>query len=314
MTTAKKLFGPAHLYLPMIDAILPAALNHEYKFISDEWFAAFMNSDEPIRTKIGLFNHIVASELLDKSHLAAVTALLRAKRWADAVCLMYEANNFVGWAGAARGLLESAGDTVDGLLNIPSSLAQSHGVIAQCIVGKEDDLCGFSQLEDQLDHFVHGRWIRTKRGEKNKLKAKDNVDYVRILESVIPSAEKLYHRLCSVTHPSKESLDYFYEPALGKDGSFKLSAANDAKALSEILSAYPTALCDVLMMSCNPPLLTLRVLHKFGIHPKLTELKRFDFSSIKMWPDIERLLKSSGLAYDRIELEDELKTTGNVQL
>jgi hypothetical protein len=46
-------------------------------------------------------------------------------------------------------------------------------------------------------------------------------------------------------------------------------------------------------MCCNPPLLILRVLHKFGIHPKLSALKKVDFSTIKMWSAIEKLLKRS---------------------
>jgi hypothetical protein len=217
---------------------------------------------------------------------------LRTERWADAICLLYDANNFIGWAAAARGLLESAGDTVDGLLNIAYSIAEHHRAITQCIVGNDDMVFDFSQLERLLDHFVHARWMRTKKGEESTLKAKENVSYVRTLESVVPGVEKLYHQLCSVTHPSADSMTYFYvAPSLGENYSFRLSATNDSAKLSEFLSQYPNALRDALMMSCNPPLLILRVLHKFAIHPKLTELKKFDFTAIKMGSEIERLLR-----------------------
>jgi hypothetical protein len=292
MLAAQKLFGPAALYLPLIDAIVPTALKHEYSFVSDEWFGQFIESDKATPKAI---NQIIVFELLDKSHLAAVTALLRTKRWADAACLLYDANNFVGWAGTVRGLIESAGDTMDGLLNIAYSLAKHHAVIAESIAGKDDHIYGFSDLENVLDHFVHARWMRTKKGEESILKAKENVTYVRLLEAVIPNVEKAYHRLCSITHPSADSIEYFYESHLdgNVDGNrgFRLSATNDQAAISDFLSAHPSILPNVLMMSCNPPLLILRVLHKFRNHPKLSALKSFDFSAIKIWPAIERLLK-----------------------
>jgi len=175
------------------------------------------------------------------------------------------------------------------------SLAEHHAVIAESIAGRDDQIHGFSDFEKVLDHFVHARWMRTKKGEESILKAKENVTYVRVLETVIPNAEKAYHRLCSITHPSADSIEYFYESHLDgnldRNRGFRLSATNDQAAISEFLSAYPSTLPDALMMSCNPPLLILRVLHKFGTHPKLSALNRFDFSSIKTWPAIERLLK-----------------------
>jgi hypothetical protein len=125
-STAEKLFGQAAFYLSVIDTITPIALNHEYTFVSDEWFAEWRKSETSTVERVNL---ILALELIDKAHLAAVTALMRAKRWADATCLMHDNANFVGWAASVRGLLESAGDTVDGLLNIPLPLAEHHRTV-----------------------------------------------------------------------------------------------------------------------------------------------------------------------------------------
>jgi len=110
-----KLFGDAAFYLGIIDAIAPVALRHTYHFMRDDVFAKWRDS-ENFNWKE--FNRIVSLELIDKAHLAAMTALIRTKRWASAVCLMEEAHNLIGWATACRGLLESSGDVVDGLLNI----------------------------------------------------------------------------------------------------------------------------------------------------------------------------------------------------
>jgi hypothetical protein len=290
MLTTTKLFGRASLYLGIIDAIAPIALTHEYKFFSDEWFAKWLKSEA---WTVEHTNFILALELIDKAHLAATTALMRTKRWADATCLMYDNSNFVGWAASVRGLLESAGDTVDGLLNIPMSLAQHHRHIRRCLVGEEtDNLVDFSQLETQLDHFVHARWMRTKRGEESKLKAKENAVYVSVIETAMPGILKLYHQLCAICHPSSESLSYFYKSSPGPGGGLILSSTNDAKAIAEICAVYPDALHDALMMSCNPPLYILRVLHKFGLHPKLAALKKLDWKLIKMGAEIERQLKN----------------------
>jgi hypothetical protein len=277
---------PAATYADVIDAIAPIATSHVYTFVSDEWFAEWVKSED--RT-IERTNAILSLELVEKAHLAAITALMRTKRWVDATCLMYDNANFLGWAASVRGLLESAGDTVDGLLNIPLSLAQNHRTIQRCLAGEETkNAVGYSELEAKLDHFVHARWMRTKRGEENKLKAKDNAEYVGILESEFPAGMflKLYHELCAICHPSSESLSYFYDSKPAAEGSLTLAPTNDANAIAAICVAYPAALCGALMMSCNGPLYILRVLHKFGAHPKLEVLKNLDWklkkSSLKL--------------------------------
>jgi len=132
--------------------------------------------------------------------------------------------------------------------------------------------------------------MRSKKGEDNPLKAKDNVFYVGQLESVLPGATMLYHRLCAICHPSNMSIDYLYHLST-ENGGLKLVPANDVTAITELRKEFPTALRDALMMSCNPPLLILRVLHKFGIHPKLVALKNLPWAKIKMWPEIEKSLR-----------------------
>ncbi len=112
MSAARTLFKAAAPLLDLIDQIVPIVSNHEYTFVTDEWFEQWKRSAD---FTIERMNFIVALELVEKAHLASMAALLRGKRWADATCLMYEKENFLGWAAAFRGLLESAGDTLDGL-------------------------------------------------------------------------------------------------------------------------------------------------------------------------------------------------------
>jgi hypothetical protein len=287
MSTTRKLFKRAAVFLDLIDHIAPVVLNHKYTFVSDEWFNQWRQSAD---FTIERMNFIVALELIEKAHLASMGALLRAKRWADAICAMYEKENFLGWAAAFRGLLESAGDTLDGLVLVPDALALYHRPIAECLRGKSDAVIDAGELENMLDHFVHARWMRTNRGETNILKAKENINYVKFLEPRIPKVANLYHQLCSVCHPSSASIDYFFDfdSSLG----VKLSLAKDTATMDAVIAEYPDALHEAVVLHCTFPLLILRVLHKFKIHPKIQTLKNIDWKRIEFAAEIERHLRN----------------------
>jgi hypothetical protein len=275
LSVRHKIFGAGAYYLTLIDLIAPIVSKHEYSFFSDDWFFKWIESEE---FSIQQMNAITALELIEKAHLAAVSALFRAKRWADAICLMHHTENLIGWAASLRGFLESAGDTLDGLLTIPLTLAQNRYIIKQCLSGGETRFADFSPLEEKLDHFVHARWMRTKKGEENKLKAKDNVAYIGLLERTIPGAVNLYHRLCAISHPSNASIEYFYDPTQGSEERLKLTPTNDARAIASIQQEFPDALPVAMQMNCNPAFLILRVLHTFHRHPELPALKQVDWS------------------------------------
>ncbi|QIO36958.1 hypothetical protein [Bradyrhizobium sp. 1(2017)] len=282
--TATKLFKRAAPLLEMIEAAIPEAASNEYRFVSDEWFVDWLKTSDFSAEQ---FNYIITSELVEKAHLASLTAIIRAKRWADAVCVMYERKNFPGWAAAVRGLLESAGDTVDGLLQVPHTLALHHRLISLCLAGKQSELVLAGELEAALDHFVHAKW---RRGGDPGVKAKDSVAYVRTLASVIPNVEALYHKLCGVCHPSSASIDYFNVPT---DGGFKVSLDQDGSAIAKLCEEHPDALQDILMMHCNPPLMVLKVLHVFKVHPTIKALRPFALENIKSGNEIQRLLKQN---------------------
>jgi hypothetical protein len=150
----------------------------------------------------------------------------------------------------------------------------------------------FAELEQALDHYVSAKWMRVPRGQINVLQAKDNATYIANIERVMPDALPYYRRLCGITHPSNASIEYLYQDKTKEGGPFKLAASNDAASIDRICAEFLRGLRTSLMMSCNPPLLILRVLHKFKVHPKLPPLKRLDWTAIKGWSDIERSLGS----------------------
>ncbi len=287
--SAHSVFGKNAIYFDLMPEVIRVATRYKYRFHPDEVFREWLRSDD---YTVAACNRIVALELIDWAHLAAVASLLRTRRWADAVVIAHGQSNVLAWASAVRGLLESAGDIEDGLGAIPISLAQNHGVISLCLSGKSKELVGFSELEDKLSHFVFAKWIRVKRGEASVMKSKDIAEYVRRLEPIMPGAVDFYHQLCNVTHPSVGSIDWLFSLDAAEDGGLKLMPEGDLKAIEKIAASYPDALSDMLMVSCNVALLILRVLHKFDVHPQLAVLKKYNWSGIRYWAKVEQALRS----------------------
>ena len=263
-TTAKKLFGRSTIYFDIASRILPRLTTHRYQFLPND---AFFEWIERENVPIGKINYILVRELLDNAHLAATTALARTILWSEAMCVSYEYSNFVAWASAARGLLESSGDIGDGLSNIAASLAKHHILLSAALAGLQKKPLDLRPLEEPLSHFIRAKWTRDKSGETPR--AKDNVEYVRwIGRADIPGIVALYHKLCGITHPSSGSLDYMYTN--DADG-LRLDINSGGHAIDEICAEFLDVFPASVMLSCNSTLLILRVLHKFGRHPKLPE-------------------------------------------
>jgi hypothetical protein len=285
-----RLFGQALGYLEIIDSVLPAAQRHSYRFIPDDSYKAWRDSPD---FSLSLDNRIVASELLDKAHLAAVTSLIRTRRWVSALCDAFDDQNYFAWAGATRALMESAGDIWDGLGNTALSIAQNYGVIRTCLAEKAAATKYlFPEIERPLDHFVLAKWMRRTKDDNEMsevMRSKDNVQYVRHLDPMLPNIESLYHRLCGIVHPSAASLDWTYYHVYSPLLQVR---PNDRDAIEAILREWPDAIPKTVMLSCNTTLLILRVLHKFDMHPRLEALRHVTWNQIDGWGQFEAALRS----------------------
>jgi hypothetical protein len=284
-TTLSALFGsPGLFYSDIIEQILPRLNVHEYHFTSDEWFQDWVKSDN---FDLATSNGILALELIDKAHLAATTALFRTKRWVTATCLAYDNQNLVAWASSVRGFIENAGDIMDGIRNVSTALAENHASISSALSGQlSTKALDCTEIERILDHFVFAKWMRASKADVRK--AKDNIEYVRELDlGKVPKIIEFYQKLCGITHPSSSSIDYIYVPI---SEGFKLDFNRDKTAIDELCHLFPMVLARSLMYACNPPLLTLRVLHRFGHHPRLPELKKLNWKEIPEWAKIEPAL------------------------
>jgi hypothetical protein len=283
-TTVSRLFGASGIfYAGLIDEILPHLTTHEYLFLTDEFFREWQSTSD---YNVARENQIVASELIDKAHLAAATALIRTRQWIKATCSAYDCQNLVAWASAARGLIESSGDTLDGLINIAGSIANAHQVISSAIRGYQSTRgLNFAEIEQVLDHYVLATWMRGPRSEVRK--AKDNIEYVRALEPGVPKIVEFYHRICGLTHPSSSSIDYLYDV---RETGLRLDVGRDGIEIDRLCNEFRDVLPDSLVFACNPALLILKVLHKFRMHPQLSELKKVKWSAIPAWVTIEKSL------------------------
>ncbi|MGW9946536.1 hypothetical protein J2W92_001873 [Rhizobium leguminosarum] len=285
--TRKKLFKEASRYFPLLEEIMPRLMRHRYTFIDDDWYREQVNAGKLSPAEM---NAVVACDLLEKAHLAAATSLIRIVRWADAICLMYEAENYPGFAGALRGLIENGGDSVDGLLNIAPALATHHRSLNDMLGGRmSDGLADCSALEHMLDHYIHAGW--TGRKSDPVFVAKSNADYIRVIEKVVPSALSLYHRLCAIVHPSNESIRWLFDFDELGDRRIALTM-DDATKINAICEEFPNAIGETFGITCNCAVITLRVLHKFPLHPKIPELKKLDWSAVKLASEVEHLLRS----------------------
>jgi hypothetical protein len=136
---------------------------------------------------------------------------------------------------------------------------------------------------------VHARKTRGKERSDPILTARPSADYVKPLECEISGAKLLYDRLSALTHPSNSSIDWLYE--LNRDGRLMLSASTDGKRIAGLCKEFPGSLDGALMMSCNPALLVIRVLHEFGVHPRIPPLRQYDFGTSALGRELKRLLR-----------------------
>jgi hypothetical protein len=127
------IFGePGPFYYKIVGEIERTLASHRYQFMRDDVFEELLSSG---KISVPEINRIVAGELIDKAHLVASCTLFRTNRWISGICLAYESRNFLIWASASRGLIESAGDILDGLLNVAGSLAANHAAISKALSG-----------------------------------------------------------------------------------------------------------------------------------------------------------------------------------
>lgn len=282
-----KIFGslPAR-YLPMMDSIISAVVGTHYTFKDFEDYKQIINRN----FKDGM--RIYWTEILARAHIAAVTSILRNRRWIEGVLSAFEASNLLSFTACMRGFLESAADSHDALDRVPGTLARNHLIIQQALDGRMDKSYVSPELEDMLIHFSHARKLSRDEAAPQTHKAKSIRDYLAILEkSGVPKVFECYSFLCDLTHPGALSVWVWFNAESESDFSFDPNKSS--LTISSFCSQYRDMMLPLFMYSFNSAILTLAVLNHFSLkvfHCK--EVSKWNLSDIKAWRKIKNDLLS----------------------
>jgi hypothetical protein len=164
-------------------------------------------------------------DLLYRSHLSAIVSLKRNLDWIDA--LEKSDGNFILYCSSVRGLMESTGDSFDGLSQIAYNLAIHNKSIKLALMGDLQEVVIFQELEDLLINFTHASKKASKMSDEKVYKPKTTASYIKLLE--VDSTHKYfeyYEYLCEVVHPASYSLEFNFSE---HNGNLKWCGKNDNK-------------------------------------------------------------------------------------
>lgn len=272
----------------MIDQLGVANWNTRYNFTATETFRSLIENN-PSRAM-----QIYWGEILGRAHLTAATAILRSRRWIDAVLSAVDDKNLLSFAAALRGLIESAADSSTALNTIPRTLTRYHSHILRALSGNSGRvLFTVPDAEDTLIHFSYARHLSKAEIQMapTSHKALKVRDYIQVLEKgKVTNVIECYRTLCDLTHPGASSVWMWLRPV--NELAMNLKADQDDSVIAYFLSEYRTTLVELLMFAFNPALVTLRVLNYFPL-TKLhaPALENWDMSGIPLWKKCEADLK-----------------------
>lgn len=302
ISNTRPLFGPAtRLYGPVVAGVVPRVTSVEYRFWDND---SILAAHERGVADDADLNAIAVLEVLLSAHLAASTSIVRSVRWFEATWREYEADNLLGWAACCRSLLEAVGDTIDGLLGMGVTIAETMPTLMRALTGFDEGLLNLAELEDKLIHFSHARKLgRDERGSAPSTHAaRQTTHYIQLLETAGGPA-KLYAELCQIGHPARGSLSWMYE---GVTGGFRIGLDRDAEAIQKLVRQHREGLWSLPSLAFNPGLLVLRALVRFGLFPKLPELRDFAFQGAKAWDTMRPMLDAAPRTMRRHPLVDKL--------
>jgi hypothetical protein len=278
----------ARHYLNLFDRHLPLdCLKRRYTFVGNEEFGRINHAD-PSRGQ-----QIYWSEMVMRSHMAAATAILRSRRWTDAVLTAALSKNLLAFAAALRGLIESAADVSDALMPIPRTLARDRARINEALSGRSKVVFLVEGLEDLLIHYAYARKLDKGQSAPKSHKVRLVRDYIQILEKgQVPRVVECYGKLCDLTHPGASSVHMWL--AAKSDLELELETDGDAGQIGWLLAEYEQMFPKLLMFAFNLPIVTLAVLNYLDLPEFHTpELKGWNLSGIGMWRDVEKELRPS---------------------
>ena len=268
-------------FVQMVDRLALKGLATRYSFMDVGEYTELLSNDA------GEGMRVYWSETLDRAHIAAVTAILRSRNWLSAVLSTSSEKNALAFSAAFRGLLESAADTTTALIGTPLTLAHYYPVIVDALSGKATTIGTSPELEDELIHYSHGRYIKPsdRASTPQPHIALSTHKYLKVFDNLnAKEVAQCYRFLCDLTHPGAPSVWMWLNPLDTRGTEYVLSTEPDEAIMADFLERYETVLLDVLMFAFNAPVLVLNTLNYFPIEKLHTSgLLNHDLDGIAAW-------------------------------
>jgi hypothetical protein len=270
-------------YAAVLAKLLREERTHRYTYMDIQQFAEL--SDVRERSRIYWY------EIIERAHCASILALLRTERWLSAAVFGAEHKNFLAFAAAFRGLLESAADTRYALGEVPNVLASTFRLAQTAMRGQLSAIVVAPKLEEDLIHFSHGRKLARSEQAPDSHTAKTMQEYLNALERG-PSGpmHDAYAELCNITHPAADSVLYLLER--GPDGSIAFCSTADEEAIVELCERGGTVFAYALSESLMYPVTILKIINRFQI-PEL-QVPEADSTAVvesSLWDEINEILR-----------------------
>jgi hypothetical protein len=234
------------------------------------------------------------TEMLGRAHWAAMSNVLRHKRWQDACIRLFAPEpNYLGFAASLRGLLEASADAFYSLGSVPLTLANIHSAIESNLSGNATCMAISRELEQMLIHFHYGRRAEKKQTVPDGHRAETATTYLRGADGVDRGPMMLlYEELCQLAHPAAQSLLWMVE---GRGEESIVSTTGDDRAwILNLCERHRNALDDLQMNSVNTCILILKVLNKFPIRRFWTEyVDTVRMDAVPMWTKVRNAFSSS---------------------
>lgn len=280
-------------YVEMIDSLGLGRLKTRYTFTDVEEYQGLL------RRNVSEGMRVYWTEMLGRAHLAAVTAILRSRHWLSAVLTASVDKNLLAFAATYRGLMESAADAGTALSRIPLMLAHYHPSISESLSGDATVISGSKEMEDELIHYSHGRYIQKSDKASFPLshEARPTQKYLQVFESRgSDEIARCYRFLCDLTHPGAPSV-YMWLAAMDTKGSvFTISAGQDELGILAFLEEYEGVLLQLLAFAFTAPMLVLRMLNYFSIEELRTpDLSSWYLDNIPLWTKCRSALEAHGV-------------------
>ena len=280
-------------YVEMIDDLGLERLETRYTFMDAEEYRALLKRD------VSAGMRVYWSEMLQRAHLTAVTAILRSRRWLSGVQHATGEENLLLFASAFRSFLESAADATTALIGTPWTLAHYHPLITEALEGRATTVSGSEKVEYELIHYSHGRRLTGPdlANAPRSHRVRNPQDYRKILEEQnSDNVRQCYNELCDLVHPGASSV-WMWLDAVDENGlEFRLSTQQDEALIAGFLQRYPTIPLELLMFAFNAPAITLNVLNYFLAEDLHTpKLLNWHLDGIPGWMKCHHELEGRGI-------------------